>query len=63
MISGPVCHKNLYGCNHKEEGVTLKDRYDKEFTAKCIVTHGKLRIQISVYPAIISFTTVSPTAC
>ena len=34
MISAQCVHKNLYGCNHKEEGVTLKDRYDKEFTAK-----------------------------
>ena len=36
MISAQCVHKNLYGCNHKEEGVTLKDRYNKEFTAKCV---------------------------
>ncbi len=41
MISAQCVHKNLYGCNHKEEGVTLKDRYDKEFTAKCICNPWK----------------------
>ena len=42
MISAQCVHKNLYGCNHKEEGVTLKDRYDKEFTAKCICNPWKM---------------------
>ena len=41
MISAQCVHKNLYGCNHKEEGVTLKDRYNKEFTAKCICNPWK----------------------
>mgnify|MGYP002796323673 CR=1 FL=1 len=41
MISAQCVHKNLYGCNHKEERVTLKDRYDKEFTAKCICNPWK----------------------
>lgn len=41
MISAQCVHKNVYGCNHKEERVTLKDRYDKEFTAKCVCNPWK----------------------
>lgn len=42
MISAQCVHKNVYGCNHKEEWVTLKDRYDKEFTSKCICNPWKM---------------------
>ena len=42
MISAQCVHKNVYGCNHKEEWVTLKDRYDKEFTAKCVCNPWKM---------------------
>ena len=42
MISAQCVHKNVYGCNHKEEWVTMKDRYDKEFTAKCVCNPWKM---------------------
>ena len=42
MLSAQCVHKNVYGCNHKEEWVTLKDRYDKEFTAKCVCDPWKM---------------------
>ena len=42
MISAQCVHKNVYGCNHKEEWVTMKDRYDKEFTAKCVCNPWKI---------------------
>ena len=42
MISAQCVHKNVYGCNHKEEWVTLRDRYDKEFTAKCVCNPWKM---------------------
>ena len=35
MISAQCVRKNVYGCNHKEEWVALKDRYDKEFPVVC----------------------------
>ena len=42
MISAQCVHKNLYGCNHKEEWVSLKDRYEKEFPAVCYCNPWKM---------------------
>ena len=42
MISAQCVHKNLYGCNHKEEWVSLKDRYEKEFSAVCYCNPWKM---------------------
>ena len=42
MISAQCVHKNLYGCNHKEEWVSLKDRYDKRFPAVCYCNPWKM---------------------
>lgn len=41
MISAQCVHKNICGCNHKEERVTLRDRYDKTFTVQCICNPWK----------------------
>ena len=35
MHSAQCVRKNTLGCNHKEERLTLKDRYDKDFPAVC----------------------------
>ena len=35
MISAQCVRKNTIGCNHQEEKVWLKDRYEKEFPAVC----------------------------
>ena len=50
MISAQCVHKNVYGCNHKEEWVTMKDRYDKEFTAKCVCNPWKMENTNSLIP-------------
>ena len=50
MISAQCVHKNVYGCNHKEERVILKDRYDKEFTAKCVCNPWKMENTNSCIP-------------
>ena len=50
MISAQCVHKNVYGCNHKEEWVILKDRYDKEFTAKCVCNPWKTENTDSCIP-------------
>ena len=42
MISAQCVHKNLYGCNHKEEWVSLKDRYEKKFPAVCYCNPWKM---------------------
>ena len=35
MLSAQCVRKNIIGCNHQEEMVWLKDRYEKEFPAVC----------------------------
>ena len=35
MLSAQCVRKNTIGCNHQEETVWLKDRYEKEFPAVC----------------------------
>lgn len=42
MISAQCVRKNVYGCNHKEEWVALKDRYDKRFPAVCVCNPWKM---------------------
>ena len=61
MISAQCVRKNVYGCNHKEEWVALKDRYVQAFTSGCAsAIRGKWKIQTHRCPAIISFTTALP---
>ena len=50
MISAQCVHKNLYGCNHKEEWVSLKDRYEKEFPAVCYCNPWKMENTGSTVP-------------
>ncbi len=42
MVSAQCVHKNLYGCNQKEEWVSLRDRYGKEFSAVCYCNPWKM---------------------
>ena len=52
MISAQCVRKNVYGCNHKEEWVDLKDRYDKRFPAVCVCNPWKMEntdIQMPCY--------------
>lgn len=42
MISAQCVRKNLYGCNKKEETVTLRDRYGKEFPGVCFCSPWKM---------------------
>lgn len=42
MVSAQCIRKNLYGCNKKEESVTLRDRYDKEFPGVCFCNPWKI---------------------
>lgn len=42
MISAQCVRKNVYGCNHKEEWVALRDRYDKRFPAVCVCNPWKM---------------------
>lgn len=35
MFSAQCVRKNLFGCNHSQETISLRDRYDKVFPAVC----------------------------
>lgn len=43
MISAQCVRKNIYGCNHREDMVYLKDRYGKEFPCVCFCEPWKMK--------------------
>ncbi|MDD7220517.1 MAG: DUF3656 domain-containing protein, partial [Clostridia bacterium] len=50
MISAQCIRKNLYGCNHREDMVYLKDRYGKEFPCVCYCEPWKMKNTMSCSP-------------